>query len=79
MLLFLLLQMPTDPPTSFAALQWIALGALSAALAYVFRLWQIEKKNCTERYLETIDKLMAALHNQLDNPEDVDITDVHVT
>lgn len=77
MLLFLLSQMPTDPPTSFAALQWIALGALSGALVYIFRQWQNEKKNCTERYLETIDKLMEALHEQLDNPDSVDITDMN--
>lgn len=75
-LMMLLLQMPTDPPTSFVTLQWLSLGALSGALVYVFRQWQSERKNCTDRYIKTIDRLMGALHDQLDNPEDVDITDV---
>lgn len=75
-IMILLLQMPTDPPTSFAVLQWLSLGALSGALVYVFRQWQIERRNCTQNYLDTIDLLMAALHEQLDNPEDVDINDV---
>jgi hypothetical protein len=70
-------QMPTDPPTSFAALQWIVLGALTTALVYVFRQWQAEKKINTQRHLETIDKLMDALHDQLDNPDDVDINDIN--
>lgn len=72
----LLVQMPTDPPTSFYALSWIALGAMAAALVYVFRQWQAEKRNCTQRYIKTIDRLMAALHNQVDEPDEVDITDV---
>lgn len=72
--LLILLQISTEPPDSFIALQWASLGAISAALVYVFRQWQIERKNCIQRYLETIDRLMAALHDQLDNPDDVDIT-----
>lgn len=75
-LMVFLSQMPTDPPTSFIALQWVSLGALAGALVYVFRQWQRERKNCTDRYIETIDRLMAALHDQLDNPEDVDINNV---
>lgn len=70
--MMLLSQMLTDPPADFQALQWASLGALSAALVYVFRQWQVEKKNCTKQYLDTIDRLMAALHDQLDDPEDVD-------
>lgn len=77
MLLIFLFQMPTDPPTSFAALQWVMVGMLTAALVYVFRQWQAEKKNCVNNYLETIDKLMTALHDQLDEPEDVDINNVN--
>ncbi len=72
-----LAQMPTDPPTSFYALSWIALGAMAAALIYVVRAWQAEKKNCTDRYKNTIDRLMLALYGQLDDPDDVDITDVN--
>lgn len=71
----ILCQMPTDPPTSFIALQWVSLGALAGALVYVFRQWQIERKNCTQNYLKTIERLMEALHDQLDDPNDVDITD----
>lgn len=70
-------QMPTDPPTSFAALQWVMVGMLTAALVYVFRQWQAEKKNCTKQYLEIIDELMETLRVQNDNPEEVDITDVN--
>lgn len=73
----ILTQMPTDPPTSFYALSWIALGAMAAALVYVFRHWQAEKKNCTDRYKQTIDRLLAALHDQLDDEHEVDITDVN--
>ncbi len=69
-------QMPTDPPTSFYALSWIALGAMAAALVYVYRQGQAERRNCTQRYIKTIDKLMGALHEQLDDPNEVDITDV---
>lgn len=76
-LMMLLFQIPGDPPTSFYALSWIALGAMAAALVYVFRQWQAEKKNCTDRYKSTIDKLMAALHDQLDDDNDVDINDVN--
>lgn len=76
-LMMFLSQMPTDPPTSFYALSWIALGAMAAALVYVFRQWQRERKNCTDRYIKTIDRLMAALHDQLDNPDDVDINGVN--
>lgn len=75
-LMMFLAQMPTDPPTSFYALSWIALGAMAAALVYVYRQGQAERRNCTQRYLKTIDRLMSALHAQLENPEDVDITDV---
>lgn len=73
--MMLIFQMPTDPPVSFYALSWIALGAMAAALVYVFRQWQRERKNCTDRYKKTIDRLMAAVYDQLDKP-DVDITDV---
>jgi hypothetical protein len=59
--MFLLLQMPTDPPTSFYALSWIVMGALATALIYVFRQWQRERKNCTDKYMETIDRLIKAL------------------
>jgi len=69
-------QMPSDAPTSFAALQWVTLVVMAAALAYVFRAWQADKKNCTDRYKNTIDRLLAALHKQLDEPEEVDITDI---
>jgi hypothetical protein len=73
----ILAQMPTDPPTSFYALSWIALGAMAGALVYVFRQWQKEKRNCTEQYLETIDRLMEALHDQEEAPFELDITDVN--
>lgn len=75
-LMMFLAQMPTDPPTSFLALQWVTLGALAGALVYVFRQWQAERKNCTDRYKQTIDTLLAALRDQLDNPDDVDISGV---
>jgi hypothetical protein len=67
--MFLLFQLPTDPPMSFTALQWVMVGMLTAALIYVFRQWQSEKKNCTQRYIDTIDKLMAALHERIDDDE----------
>lgn len=60
-------QIPTDPPTSFYALSWIALGAMAAALVYVFRQWQAEKRNCTRYYLETIERLIGALDEQDEN------------
>lgn len=75
-LMMWLSQMPTDPPTTFEALQWISLGALAGALVYVFRQWQTERKNCTQNYLDTIERLMTALHDQLDDPDDVDISDM---
>lgn len=75
--MMLLYQMPTDPPTSFYALSWIALGVMATALAYVYRQGQAERRNCTQRYDKTIDRLMDALRDQLDNPEDLDITDVN--
>lgn len=75
-MLILLAQIPTDPPTSFYALSWIALGAMAAALAYVYRQGQAERRNCTQRYIKTIDRLLDALHDQLDDPDDVDITGV---
>jgi hypothetical protein len=69
--MFLLLQMPTDAPTSFIALNWIMTGALVAALVYVFRQWQQEKKNCTQQYLDQIDRLMEALHDEPEEPTDL--------
>lgn len=77
--MFFLLQLPTDPPPDFAALQWVALGAMAAALVYVFRLWQVEKRNCTQQYLDTIDQLMEALHDKEEEPTQLDITDVKDT
>lgn len=76
-LMMFLLQMPTDPPTDFQALQWASLGALSAALVYVFRQWQVEKKNCTKQYLETIDRLMELLHDKEEEAFQLDISDVN--
>lgn len=73
---FIIAQIPSDPPTSFYALSWIVLGAMATALVYVFRQWQAEKRNCTQNYLDTIEELMDALHGQLDNPDEVDITNV---
>jgi uncharacterized integral membrane protein len=67
--MFLILQLPTDPPATLAAFNWVVIGGLVAALVYVFRLWQLEKKNCTQRYIETIDKLMDALHDQVDDDD----------
>ncbi len=75
-IMMLILQIPTDPPTSFYALSWIALGAMAAALVYVFRQWQGEKRNCTLMYQRTIERLLAALHEQLDDPGEIDITDM---
>lgn len=72
-----LVQMPTDPPTTLAAFNWVVIGGLVGALVYVFRQWQRERKNCTDRYIATIDRLMGALHDQLDSPEDVDINGVN--
>ena len=72
--MFFLLQLPTDPPTSFAALQWVMVGMLTASLVYVFRQWQREKRNCTQQYLDTIEKLMQALHEKIDDGQ-VDISD----
>ncbi len=65
--MFLLIQLPVDAPTSFIALNWVMTGSLVAALVYVFRQWQAEKRNCVQNYLDTIDELMAALHEQLDD------------
>jgi hypothetical protein len=62
-------QMPTDAPTSFIALNWIMTGALAAALVYVFRQWQAEKRNCVQQDRETIDKLLEALHEQIEDDE----------
>ena len=76
MFFLFVLQMPTDPPTTLAAFNWVVIGGLVAALVYVFRLWQTEKKNCTKQYLETIDKLMEALHDQNEEDFYVDINDV---
>lgn len=75
--MFLLAQISADPPTSFYALSWIALGAMAAALVYVFRQWQAEKRNCTKQYLETIDRLMDALHDKEEEPFQLDINDVN--
>ncbi len=75
-LMIYMIQMPTDPPTSFIALNWIITGALAGALVYVFRQWQAERKNCVQQYLDTIDKLMEALHDQLDDPDEIDITNM---
>jgi hypothetical protein len=66
--MMLLYQMPTDPPTDFIALNWVMTGALTAALIYVFRQWQKEKRNCTAQYLEQIDRLMEALHDKEEEP-----------
>ena len=74
--MFLILQLPAEAPDSFAALQWVTLGMMAAALVYVFRAWQADKKNCTERYKNTIDRLLVALHDQLDDGSDVDISDM---
>lgn len=74
--MFFLFQVPIEPPVSFYALSWIALGSMAAALVYVFRQWQGERRNNTQRDRRTIDRLMVALHDQLENPEDVDIIDV---
>jgi hypothetical protein len=76
-LVFLLSQLPTDPPTTLAAMNWVVIGGLVGALVYVFRLWQNEKKNCTKMYLETIDKLMDALHDQEEERAQLDINDVN--
>ena len=69
--------MPTDPPATLAAFNWVVIGGLVAALIYVFRLWQTEKRNCTKQYLETIDKLMDALHDKSEEPFSLDINDVN--
>ena len=61
--------MPTDAPTSFIALNWVMTGGLVAALVYVFRQWQAEKKNCVKQDRETIDRLLEALHAQVDDDE----------
>jgi hypothetical protein len=77
-LLLLLAQMPTDPPTNFIALNWVMTGALTAALIYVFRQWQKEKRNCTQQYLDTIDALMAALHDKEEaSYNELDVSDVN--
>jgi hypothetical protein len=75
--MMLIAQLPTDPPTNFIALNWVMTGALSAALIYVFRLWQREKKNCTAQYLKTIDLLMEALHDKEEEDFHLDINDVN--
>ena len=67
--MFLILQLPSEAPNSFAALQWVSLGMMAAALVYVFRAWQAEKRNCTDRYEETIDRLLRALHDQVQDDE----------
>jgi hypothetical protein len=71
----LLSQMPTDPPATLAAFNWVVIGGLVAALVYVFRLWQTEKRNCTKQYLETIDKLMDALHDQEEVRSQLDVNE----
>lgn len=65
-IVFLAHQMPSDPPTTLAAMNWVVIGGLVAALVYVFRAWQKEKRNCVQNYLDTIDELMTALHDQID-------------
>ena len=78
-IMMLMLQMPTDPPATLAAFNWVVIGGLVAALVYVFRLWQAEKRNCTKQYLETIDALMDALHDKSEESFEVDINDVKQT
>ena len=68
-IMMFIIQMPTDPPATLAAFNWVVIGGLVAALVYVFRLWQTEKRNCTKQYLETIDKLMEALHEAKEEDE----------
>lgn len=75
-LMMVFYQMPGEAPTQFYVLSWLALGAMVAALVYVFRAWQADKKNCTDRYKSTIDRLLVALHDQLDDDNDIDINDV---
>jgi hypothetical protein len=75
--MMLLFQMPTDPPADFIALNWVMTGALTGALIYVFRQWQKEKRNCTQQYLDTIDQLMAAMHDKEEEPFSLDISDVN--
>lgn len=65
--MFLFLQMPSDPPTTLAAMNWIVIGGLVAALVYVFRAWQNEKRNCVQQDRETIERLLEALHEQVDD------------
>ena len=77
MFMILALQMPTDPPATLAAFNWVVIGGLVAALVYVFRLWQTEKRNCTKQYLETIDKLMDALHDKSEEPFELDTNDMN--
>ncbi len=63
-LLDLHMQLPLEPPTSFTALQWVVVITLASALVYVFRLWQVERKNCKAEYLATIDRLIRAIEDE---------------
>ncbi len=55
-----MMQITPDPPTTFYALSWIALGAMAAALVYIFRAWQTDKRNCVKQYQDIIKELLAA-------------------
>jgi hypothetical protein len=59
--MLLLAQIPTDPPDNLQTLQWIIIGILLAALAYVFKAWQSDRKECQDQRAELLERSLTAL------------------
>ena len=56
-----LAQVPIDPPDNLQTLQWIIIGLLIAALAYIFKAWQSDRSRCQEQGAELLEKSLTAL------------------
>ena len=52
---------PADPPDNLQTLQWIIIAILLSALAYVFRAWQQDRKDCQDQRAELLEKTLLAL------------------
>ena len=57
----LLAQIPVDPPDNIQTLQWIIIGLLLAALAYVFKAWQSDRRECQDQRTALLEKSLTAL------------------
>ena len=57
----LLAQLPTDPPDSLQTLQWIVIGVLVAALVYIFKAWQSDRRECQDQRAELLEKTLTGL------------------